>query len=156
MTNDQPIHEVFVYLRTRDGKAAIDFYQEAFGAAEKFRLVDPGGRIGHAELQFGPATVMVSDAYPEYGIHGPDESTPTGSAVHLHVENVDALVDRAAAAGATVVDPPTDQFYGERTARLRDPFGHEWLLGHSIEDVSHEEMQRRFDAMFQRTIRSLG
>jgi uncharacterized glyoxalase superfamily protein PhnB len=142
------IHEVFPYLRTRDGAAAIEFYKRAFGAEEQFRLTEPGGRIGHAELKFGAATVMVSGEYPEFGIHAPSESVPTGSAVHLHVDDVDSLVKRAAAAGATVVMEPRDQFYGERTARLRDPFGHEWLLGHQIEDVPREEMQRRFDAMF--------
>jgi uncharacterized glyoxalase superfamily protein PhnB len=145
------IHDVFPYLRTRDGKAAIDFYKRAFGAVEQFRLTEPSGRIGHAELKFGSATVMVSDEYPEYGIHGPQASTPTGFAIHLHVDDVDALTRRAAAAGATVLMEPADQFYGERAARLRDPFGHEWLLGQHIEDVPVEEMQRRFDAMFGRT-----
>jgi uncharacterized glyoxalase superfamily protein PhnB len=145
------IREVFPYLRARDGNAAIEFYKRAFGAREEFRLTEPGGRIGHAELKFGPATVMVSDEYPDYGIHGPQESVPTGSAIHLHVDDVDALTKRAAEAGGTVLMEPTDQFYGERTARLRDPFGHEWLLGHQIEDVPREEMQRRFDAMFARS-----
>ena len=144
------IHEVFPYLRTRDGKAAIEFYKRAFGAEEQFRLAEPGGRIGHAELKFGSATVMVSDEYPEYGIHGPQASIPTGSAIHLHVDDVDSLTTRAIDAGATVVMEPTDQFYGERTARLRDPFGHEWLLGHQIENVPREEMQRRFAAMFEK------
>ena len=143
------IHEVFPYLRTRDGNAAIEFYKRAFGAEEQFRLAEPSGRIGHAELKFGSATVMVSDEYPEYGIHGPQASVPTGSAIHLHVDDVDSLMTRAVEAGATVVMEPKDQFYGERTARLRDPFGHEWLLGHQIEEVPREEMQRRFDAMFE-------
>ena len=143
------IHEVFPYLRTRDGNAAIEFYKRAFGVEEQFRLTEPGGRIGHAELKFGAATVMVSDEYPEYGIHAPRESVPTGSAIHLHVDDVDSFTRRAAAAGATVVMEPQDQFYGERTARLRDPFGHEWLLGHQIEDVPRDEMQRRFNAMFE-------
>jgi uncharacterized glyoxalase superfamily protein PhnB len=147
----QPNHirEVFPYLRTRDADAAIDFYQRAFGAVEKFRLTEPSGRIGHAELEFGAATVMVSDEYPEYGIHAPRESAATGTAIHLHVDDVDILTKQAAAAGATVLMEPTDQFYGERSARLRDPFGHEWLLGHQIEEVAPEEMQRRFEAMFE-------
>lgn len=143
------VHEVFPYLRTRNGNAAIDFYKQAFGATEVFRLTEPSGRIGHAELKFGTRTIMVSDEYPEYGIHGPREGVPTGIAIHLHVEDVDSLTKRAAKAGATVLMEPQDQFYGERTARLKDPFGHEWLLGHEIEKVSHEEMQRRFDAMFR-------
>ena len=147
-TTSNSIHELFPYLRTRDGKAAIDFYKRAFGAVETFRLSEPSGRIGHAELKFGSATVMVSDEYPEYGIHAPQDSAPAGSSIHLHVDDVDALTRRAADAGATVIMEPREQFYGERTARLRDPFGHEWLLGHEIEKVTPEEMQRRFDAMF--------
>lgn len=150
--NDHPknhISEVFPYLRTRDAKAAIEFYQKAFGAVLDFQLTEPGGRVGHAELKFGDAMVMVSDAYPEYGIHGPSESEPPGSAVHLHVEDVDAMTAQAEQAGAKVTMPPTDQFYGERAAKVVDPFGHEWLLGSQIEDVSREEMQRRFTAMFE-------
>ena len=83
MTSSQPgrIHEVFPYLRTRDAAAAVEFYQQAFGAEELFRLAESGGRIGHAELKFGAATVMVSDEYPEYGIHAPRASVPTGSAI---------------------------------------------------------------------------
>lgn len=143
------IHEVFPYLRTRDANAAIEFYKQAFGATEDFRLTEPSGRIGHAELKFGQTTVMVSDEYPEYGIHGPKEGIPTGFGIHLHVNDVDSLTKRAEDAGATVLMAPQDQFYGERTARLKDPFGHEWLLGHEIEKMSLEEMQRRFTAMFQ-------
>jgi uncharacterized glyoxalase superfamily protein PhnB len=94
---------------------------------------------------------MVSDEYPEFGIHGPQESVPTGSAIHLHVDDVDSLTRRAVEAGAIIVMKPKDQFYGERTARLRDPFGHEWLLGHQIEKVSRDEMQQRLDSMFETT-----
>lgn len=143
------IRDVYAYLRVRGGAAAIEFYSQVFGAEEIFRLTEPTGRIGHAELRLGPAVLMLSDEYPEYGIHGPESFEGTGSGVHLHVEDVDALFDRAIAAGATVIMKPTDQFYGERSAKVRDPFGHEWLLGQHIEDVSHEEMQRRFDAMFE-------
>ena len=146
MTNQ--IKEVFPYLRTRDANAAIEFYTKAFGAVEEFRLSEPGGRIGHAELKFGEATVMVSDAYPEYGIHGPADGVSTGSAIHLHVDDVDAMTEQAVAAGAKLIMEPKDQFYGERAAKVLDPFGHEWLLGSQIEEVSHEEMQRRFSAMF--------
>lgn len=141
------IDAVYPYLRVRDARAAIAFYQAAFGAVEDFRLSEPGGRVGHAELKFGTTTVMLSDAYPEYGIHAPRDGVLTGSSIHLHVDNVDALAARAVAAGATLLMPPTDQFHGERAARLLDPFGHEWLLGTPIEQVSREEMQRRFTAM---------
>lgn len=143
------IEEVYAYLRTRDCNAAIEFYQRAFGAVEDFRLTEPNGRVGHAELKFGDATVMLSDEYPEYGILGPQESVPTGSSVHLHVEDVDAMTQQAADAGAKIIMEPQDQFYGERTSKVIDPFGHEWLLGSHIEDVSHGEMQRRFDEMLK-------
>ena len=143
------IQEVFPYLRTRDAEAAIEFYKRAFGASEDFRLTEPGGRIGHAELTFGAAIIMVSDEYPEFGIHGPKDADSTGSAIHLHVDDVDAMTQAAVDAGAELTMPPTDQFYGERTAKVRDPFGHEWMLGSEIEDVAPEEMQRRYNAMFE-------
>jgi uncharacterized glyoxalase superfamily protein PhnB len=148
-TPSTKIHEVFAYLRTRDCKAAIDFYERAFGALEEFRLTESSGRVGHAELKFGETTVMVSDEYPEYGIHGPKKSVPTGSSIHLHVEDVDAVTRKAVEAGAKIIMEPKDQFYGERTSKVLDPYDHEWLLGSHIEDVSPEEMQRRFNAMFE-------
>jgi PhnB protein len=141
------IHEMYPYLMVRDAKAAIAFYQEAFGATESFRLVEPSGRIGHAELRLGPATLMVCDEFPEYGMAAPQGGGFNGCTIHLHVDNADAMAGRAAAAGAAVLMPPTDQFYGERSCRLRDPFGHTWLIGHSIEKVDPEEMQRRYTAL---------
>jgi PhnB protein len=141
------IHEVFPYLRVKGADRAIEFYKAAFGATEKFRLVEPSGRIGHVELVFGPATIMVSEEYPEYGILGPASIGGTSFTVHLHVDNADAAIERAVAAGATVVRPPSDAFYGERGGTVRDPFGHEWMLGHNIEEVSPEEMQRRYTKM---------
>jgi len=146
MTNQ--IREVFSYIRVRNAAAAIEFYKQAFGAVEGFRLVEPSGRIGHAELKFGAFTVMLSDEYPEYGIQGPEAFGGTGSSVHLHVDDVDAMTKQAVAAGAKLVMGPSDQFYGERASKVLDPFGHEWLLGSQIEEVSPGEMQRRFNAMF--------
>ncbi len=134
-----PIHEVYPYLCVRGAAAAIDFYKRAFGAEEIFRLTEPGGtRIGHAELKLGPATLMVADEYPEYGIRSPLAFGGTGTTIHLHVDNVDALARQAIDCGATMVREPADQGHGERQCRLRDPFGHEWLLGHEIEKVSRE------------------
>jgi PhnB protein len=143
------VHEVFVYLRVHDAAAAIDFYQRAFGAEEVMRLSEPSGRIGHAELRIGPAVVMLSDEYPEYQIRGPRALGGTTCSIHLHVDDADRLMERAVAAGATVLRPLDDQFYGERSGTVRDPFGHEWLLGHEIEKVSPEEMQRRYTAMLK-------
>jgi uncharacterized glyoxalase superfamily protein PhnB len=141
------IKEVFPYLRVNGAAAAIDFYERVFGAQEKFRLSEPTGRIGHAELSIGNITLMLSDEYPEYGIVGPQSIGGTGSSIHLHVINADAMAARAVEAGATMIREPADHFYGERSCTVRDPFGHEWILGHEIEQVSPEEMQRRFTAL---------
>jgi len=150
MSNDaNAIREVFPYLRVRDTAAAMRFYAAAFGAKELFRLTEPSGRIGHAEMQLRPAVLMLSDPYPEYGLNAPAGDDDMGTTVHLHVENADAMAERAVAAGATMLMPPTDQFYGERSCRLRDPFGHTWLLGHEIEKLTPEEMQARYDALFR-------
>lgn len=144
------IREVFAYLRVRDAVRAIAFYKEAFGAKEKFRLVEPGsGRIGHAELDFGGTTIMLSDEYPEMNIKGPQSIGGTSFSIHLHVENADEMIGRAVAAGATAVRGPADQFYGERSGTVRDPFGHEWNIGHEIEKVEPVEMQRRYDEMMK-------
>ena len=123
------VREVFVYLCVRGGDAAIAFYTQVFGARERFRLAGPDGRIGHAELDIGPVTVMLADEHPELGILSPLAYGGTGTTLHLHVDDVDALTRRAAEAGATVVRAPEDHGHGERQSRVRDPFGHEWLLG---------------------------
>jgi PhnB protein len=143
------INEVYPYLRVKGAPAAIAFYKNVFGAKERFRLTEPGGRIGHIELDIGNIVLMVSEEYPEYGILGPQAPGATGMAIHLHVDNADELASRAVAAGATMVREPADQFYGERSCLIRDPFGHEWMLGHEIEKVTPEEMQRRFTALFK-------
>lgn len=138
------IHEVFAYLRVKGAAKAIEFYASAFGATEIFRLVEPDGRIGHAELRLGPSVLMLSEQYPEYSLFAPQGDTVLGASIHLHVDDCDALAARAVAAGATMEMAPTDQFYGERSCRVRDPFGHQWLLGHEIEKLTPEEMQRRY------------
>lgn len=142
------IHDVYPYLRAAPAAEAIEFYKTAFGAEEKFRLVEPGtGRIGHVELMFGSHIVMLSDPFPEYGINALDPDGPSVVTIHLHVDNADETMARAVAAGAKMVREPTDAFYGERGGMVRDPYGYDWLVGHSIEDVTPEEMQRRYDAM---------
>jgi uncharacterized glyoxalase superfamily protein PhnB len=141
------VHEVYPYLRVHKTDEAIKFYERAFGAKESFRLTEPSGRIGHAEIKIGPATLMLADEYPEQGINGPRALGGTTIALHLHVADVDAAFEQAVSAGATVLRPLKDQFYGERSGTVRDPFGHEWLLGGHLEDVSTEEMQRRYTAL---------
>ena len=143
------IHEVFPYLRVSSAAKAIEFYQQAFGATEKFRLTEPSGRIGHAELVFGAGTVMLSDEFPEYDIRGPQPGGKPTSSIHLHVEDCDAMIRRAVELGAKVTREPKDQFYGERSGTVRDPFGHEWLIGHHLVEMSPEEMQRRYDEMMK-------
>jgi uncharacterized glyoxalase superfamily protein PhnB len=145
------IHELFPYLRVKNAGKAIDFYQRALGAIEKFRLTEPGGRIGHAELAFGGATVMLSEEYPELGLLGPESIGATSVSIHLHVDDCDALIRQAVAEGAKLLREPSDAFYGERSGTVRDPFGHEWLIGHSIEQVTPEEMQRRYDELMKDT-----
>jgi len=142
------VHEVYPYLRVRDAGRALDFYKVAFGAEELFRLTEPGGRIGHAEIRLGGTTLMLADEYPEMNIVGPQTLGGTSFSIHLHVDNADAWIERAVAAGATLLRSAADAFYGERSGSVRDPFGHEWLLGHQVEEVSTEEMQRRYTALF--------
>jgi uncharacterized glyoxalase superfamily protein PhnB len=143
------VEELFAYLHVKDAARAIEFYKEAFGAKEKFRLVEPSGRIGHAQLDLGGHTLMLADEFPEYEIRGPKPSGGTTVTIHLHVDNADEVIARAVKAGATVVIAPKDQFYGERSGRVRDPLGHEWNIGHHIEDVLPEEMQRRYTKLLK-------
>lgn len=143
------IQEAFPYLRVRKAGAAIEFYKRAFGATEKFRLTEPSGRIGHCELLFGSFTVMISEEYPEMGILGPESMGGASSSIHLHVDDTDATIEAAVAAGAKVTREPKDQFYGERSGAIRDPFGHEWLIGHEIEAMAPEEMQRRYTKLME-------
>lgn len=141
------VKELFAYLCVRNTAEAIEFYRRAFGATEKFRLTDPGGRIGHAELDFGGTTLMLCDEFPEYGIRAPQPGAGTSVTIHIHVDNADDVIKQAVAAGGSLEVPPSDAFYGERSGSVRDPFGHRWNIGHHIEDVSTEEMQRRYTEM---------
>jgi uncharacterized glyoxalase superfamily protein PhnB len=144
------VKELFAYICVTDAAAAMAFYTKAFGATEKFRLTEPGGRIGHAELDFGGVIMMLCDEFPEYGIRAPQPGQPTSVTIHIHVDNADEVIDRAVKAGATLEIPPSDAFYGERSGAIRDPFGHRWNIGHHIEDVSPDEMQRRYTEMLQK------
>jgi uncharacterized glyoxalase superfamily protein PhnB len=142
------INEVFPYLRVKGAAEAIEFYRRVFGAEEIFRLNEPGtGRVGHAEIKIGDTIIMLADEFPEMGFVGPVTLGGTTFSIHLHVDNADAYIEQARQAGATVLREAADHFYGERSGTVRDPFGHEWMLGHHIEDVSPEEMQHRYDAV---------
>ena len=133
------------YLCCKNAAEALDFYHQAFGALETMRLSEPGGRIGHAEMTIGKAQIMISDEYADMGVLSPESLGGSPVLIHLYVADVDAVVARAAAAGATVTRPPADQFYGDRSASLVDPFGHRWMIATRKEEVSAEEMQRRYD-----------
>lgn len=134
------------YLAIRGAAQAIDFYCRAFGAVEKGRLTEPGGKIGHAEIAIGSSPIMISDEYPDFGAVGPLTLGGSPIRIHLTVPNVDAFVARAVAAGATVLRPVADQFHGERGGLIADPFGYSWFVATPTEDVSMAEMQRRFTA----------
>lgn len=143
------VHELFAYLHVRNAGQAIEFYGKAFGAKEKFRLTEPSGRIGHAELDFDGTTLMLADEFPEYNIKGPQTIGGTSVTIHIHVDNADEVIRRAVDAGATIEVEPKDEFYGERSGCVRDPFGHRWNVGHSIAEVSPAEMQRRYTEMMK-------
>ncbi len=143
------VHELFAYICVRNTAEAMEFYHRAFGATEKFRLTEPSGRIGHAELDFDGTTLMLCDEFPEFGIRAPQPAHGTPVTIHLHVDNADAVIQQAVDAGATLEMAPSDAFYGERSGCIRDPFGHRWNIGHHIENVSTDEMQQRYTRMLQ-------
>jgi PhnB protein len=134
------------YLIVRGAARAIAFYQRAFGAREVFRLTAPDGdRIGHAHLEVGDAAFMLADEWPDFGALSPTSIGGTPIRLHLGVEDADAVVRRAEEAGATVLRAVKDEFHGERSGMIADPFGHQWHIATSKEDVSPEEMQRRWN-----------
>ena len=147
----QPIptgyHTVTPYLIVRNGAKAIEFYKKTFGAVELMRFPGPNDSIMHAEVKIGDSPVMLADEMPEAGHVGPQTLGGVAVSLMVYVEDVDARFAQAVAAGATVKRPVEDQFYGDRTGTLVDPFGHVWSLGTHKEDVSMEEMQRRLAKM---------
>jgi PhnB protein len=138
-------HTATPYLFIKDAARAIEFYKQAFGAAEVMRMPMPNGKIVHAEIQIGDSRIMLADEFPEMGVRSPQSIGGSASLVVLYVEDVDAVTARAVAAGATIVKPLQDQFYGDRSATITDPFGHGWTVATHIEDVSPEELQRRME-----------
>jgi PhnB protein len=141
-------HAVIPYLCVAGAAEAIEFYKKVFDGKETMRLTEPGsGRIGHAELTIGNGIIMLSDEYREMGVAGPEKGKRPPVSIHLYVPDVDDVYRRAIAAGATAERAPEDQFYGDRAATIRDPWGHSWFLATRIENVSGEQMQHRFDKL---------
>jgi PhnB protein len=132
------------YLTIKDAARAIEFYKAAFGAKELFRLAEPNGRIGHAELGFGDSVLMISDEYPDFGALSPVTIGGSPAKLHLYVDDSDAVVERAVSLGAVLVRPVKDEFYGDRVGMVADPFGYSWFVSTHKQEVSPDEMQRRW------------
>ncbi len=139
-------HTATPYLIVRGAAAALEFYTKAFGATESMRLQEPGGRVGHAEIMIGDSPIMLADEHPEIGARGPQALGGSPVSIVLYVEDVDAVVQRAVAAGAKVKRPVTDQFYGDRAGTVEDPFGHAWHIHTHTEDLTPEELAKRAKA----------
>jgi PhnB protein len=137
-------HSVTPSLTVKDGKAALAFYTKAFAAVERFRLTDPKtGGIAHAEFAIGDSALMLSDEYPEWGCLAPEIGQ--GGSFMIYVADVEEAFVRAVNAGVTVITPPADQFYGDRSARLADPFGYRWTLAQRVREVPPEEMEKAME-----------
>ncbi|MGQ0583302.1 MAG: VOC family protein [Reyranella sp.] len=137
------------HATVHDAKAAIAFYVKAFGAVELFRLVEPAGRVGHAEIQIGDSVLMLNDEYPDFGAKSPASVGGSPVAFRIEVPDADAAFDRAVKAGATVVRPLQDEFYGDRMGMVACPFGYRWSLAMTKEQVSSAEMQKRWTKMLE-------
>jgi PhnB protein len=134
------------YLIIKGAAEAIDFYKRAFGATELLRMADPQGRVGHAEIKIGDSVIMLADEHPAMGYRGPRSLGGSSVSILLYLENVDAVFERAVKAGAKAQRAVADQFYGDRSGTLEDPFGHVWTVATHVEDVPAEELQRRAEA----------
>ena len=134
------------YLIIKGAAEAIEFYKRAFGAAELLRMADPQGRVGHAEIKIGDSVIMLADEHPAMGYRGPRSLGGSSVSILLYLEDVDAVFERALEAGAKAQRPVANQFYGDRTGTLEDPFGQVWTVATHVEDVPPEEMRRRAEA----------
>ena len=143
----QGYHHVTPYLIIKGAAAAIDFYKDVFGASEIMRMPQPDGRIGHAEMKLGDSFIMLADEYPEMDIVSPATLGNSTVGILLYVDDVDATFNKAVSRGAKVNKPLADQFYGDRSGTVIDPFGHKWTIATHVEDVSPQEMERRMAAL---------
>jgi PhnB protein len=136
-------HRVTPYLILNKASDAIAFYKAALGASEVMRLDDPSGKIHHAEIQIGDSRIMLADEHPELQALSPKTIGGSPVTIHLYVEDVDASVERAVSAGAKLIRPVADQFYGDRTGGIEDPFGYRWFIATHKEDLTLDEIRRR-------------
>jgi PhnB protein len=136
-------HAITPYLIVSGAANAIDFYKRAFGAVELMRMPGPNGKIGHAEIRIGDSAIMLADEHPEMGHRSPQSLGGTAVSLMVYVERVDEVFGRAVAGGAKELQAIKDQFYGDRSGTLQDPFGHTWTVATHVEDVPPEEMGRR-------------
>ena len=136
-------HAVTPYLSIRGAAQALEFYKKAFGAKEVLRMQGPDGKVGHAEIKIGDSHIMLADEFPEMGARSPQSLGGSPVSILLYVEDVDAQAKLAVAAGAKVVRPVKDQFYGDRSGSFEDPFGHQWHIATHVEDVAPDEMHKR-------------
>ncbi len=139
-------HSVTPYLILKNAADAIEFYKKAFGAVELLRIPAPGGKIGHAEIKIGDSPVMLSDEYPDMGFKGPESLGGTPVSLMIYVDDVDKIFPQAIAAGGKEVRPLQNQFYGDRSGTLTDPFGHVWTISTHVEDIPEEELAKRAEA----------
>jgi PhnB protein len=148
-TNYKPAgyHTATPYLIVSDGARAVEFYEKAFGATEMMRMNAPGGKVGHAEIQIGDSRLMLADEAPQCDARSPQSIGGTPVSLMLYLEDVDAVVARAVSLGAKVLMPIKDQFYGDRSGTIADPFGHKWTVATHTEDVPPEEMEKRAAAL---------
>jgi len=139
-------HTVTPYLIVRDAAGAIDFYKQAFGAEELYRIEGPPGKIGHAEIKIGDSIIMLSDEMQSGDCRSPLSLGGTAVNIFLYVDDVDRVFNQAVSAGAKIVMPLKDMFWGDRYGQVTDPFGHSWSLATHKEDVPHEELRKRAEA----------
>jgi PhnB protein len=137
------------YLIIKGAAGALEFYKSAFGATELMRVPAPGGTVGHAEIKIGKAIIMLADEFPEMNCKSPQVLGGSPVSMMLYVQDVDAFVDKAVSAGAKLVRPVKNQFYGDRSGSLEDPFGHQWHIATHVEDVSPDEMAKRAAAFMK-------
>jgi PhnB protein len=139
-------HSVTPYLIVKGAAAAIEFYRDAFGATELFRMAGADGRVGHAEIRIGDSVIMLADEHPDMGYRSPRTLGGSAVSIMLYVEDVDGMFARAVKGGAQSQRPVVNQFYGDRSGTLEDPFGHVWTIATHVEDVDPEELERRATA----------